>query len=248
MEKVVLISGGSSGIGLGVVRHLSEVGGWQIISVSRNKTRIDKARSGLGSLGNDVVFLTGDISQESDCENVAQEIKSRFGKLHGLVNSAGTISAGGLEQGTVTDWRKILETNLTGTYLLTRNVLSLLKAATASSIVNISSVCSLRPCSSVAYSVSKAGTDMFTKCLAQELAKYNIRVNAINPGVVRSNLQNAAGIVDDYEQFIKKMTPMHPLGRVGLPKDIAGMVRFLLSDETSWVTGAIISVDGGRAL
>jgi NAD(P)-dependent dehydrogenase (short-subunit alcohol dehydrogenase family) len=247
LNSVYLITGGSSGIGLGVLEALSADGA-VCYSISRNAKRISEAKKGLSAKGASVKFFEGDVTNNDDVSRVCDEILKRHGHLNGLVNCAGTICSGGIETGTLEDWRKVLEANLTGTYLPCKLALPLLKKAKTASIVNISSVCSLRPCSSLAYSVSKAGVDMMTKCMAKDLASCGIRVNAVNPGVVRSNLQVSAGIVSNYEEFLEKMKTQHPLGRVGTPSDIASIVRFLLSENASWITGAIISVDGGRAL
>lgn len=247
-KKTVLVTGGSSGIGLAVTRILTEQDSWRVLAMSRDRDKQAEAKRSLGAAAENVKFISGDTCDVTSCNHIAEWIDHEFGRLDGLVNCAGTISVGGIEAETLSGWHRVLEVNLTGTYILTHAVLPMMKRARTASIVNISSVCSLRPCSSVAYSVSKAGLDMFTKCLAQELARYQIRVNAVNPGVVRSNLQIAAGVVDDYEEFLKRMAPLYPLGRTGVPEDVAGMVRFLLSEEASWTTGAIISIDGGRAI
>lgn len=246
--KVVLVTGGTSGIGLGVVSNLLEQGGWQVLSLSRGRPGQEKDMRSLGEKSAEVTFLEGDICDEDSCRRAAQQIEGRWGRLHGLVNCAGTISASGIEKESLAEWNRVLSVNLTGTYIITKALIPLLRKAPGASIVNISSVCSLRPCPSISYSVSKAGLDMLTKCAAKDLARYGIRVNSINPGVVRSNLQLSAGVVKDYESFLEKMKSFHPLGRTGLPEDIAGMVRFLLSEQASWITGAIISVDGGRAI
>jgi NAD(P)-dependent dehydrogenase (short-subunit alcohol dehydrogenase family) len=247
-RKVVLVTGGTSGIGLGVVGNLLEQGGWQILSFSRSRAGQEKAERSLGGKGAEVIFLEGDICDEDRCRRLAQQIESMCGGLHGLVNCAGTISANGIENEPLEEWNRVMSVNLTGPYIITKALIPLLRKASGATIVNISSVCSLRPCPSISYSVSKAGLDMFTKCVAKDLARYGIRVNSINPGVVKSNLQLSAGAVKDYDSFLEKMKSFHPLGRTGLPKDIAGMVRFLLSEQASWITGAIISIDGGRAI
>lgn len=140
-----------------------------------------------------------------------------------------------------------MESNITSVFIVTKTLLPLLKKSTLpASVVNVSSVNSLRCGTSLPYSTSKAAIDMMTKGFALELAPYGIRANTVNPGVVVSNLQKAAGITkteEEYQAFLERMKPAHPLGRVGQPEDVAGMITFLLSAEASWITGAIISVE-----
>ena len=180
------------------------------------------------------------------------DISLKYNCIDGLVNSAGVIAPGGIEECSFEDWQYVMNVNLNGMFLLTKALIPLLKKSDSfPSVVNISSVNSIRCGTSLPYSTSKAATDMFTKSLALSLAKYQIRANSVNPGVVVSNLQKTAGICkteDEYESFLSRMEACHPLGRVGVPEDISGAVLFLLSSDAKWITGAILSVDGGRAI
>jgi len=247
-----LVTGGTSGIGFGVVKKLLSLNDARVVSISRNEKKIIEAREKLGDDKNRVEFLTGDISRAETIDSLAREISLKYESLFGLVNCAGIILPGGIEECSLENWNATMSINVNGAFIVTKAFLPLLKKSIPpASIVNISSVCSLRGGSSISYSTGKAATDMFTKCLAVELAKYQIRVNAINPGVIVSNLQLAAGIVsnqEEYSDFLEKMKPLHPLGRVGTPEEVANAVAFLLSEESSWTTGAILSVDGGRAI
>jgi NAD(P)-dependent dehydrogenase (short-subunit alcohol dehydrogenase family) len=249
--RLAVITGGTSGIGREVVRSFLEDGCSVIVVARRQEVFASLKRE----LANDHVvrlfFVCGDVQDATTQINIESEIVQHGGVLDVLVNSAGTISAGGIETESVADWNQVIGVNLTSVYTVTKTCLPYLKKSKTGTVVNISSVCSLRPCTSVSYSVSKAGIDMLTKVLAKDLAKYNIRVNAVNPGVVESNLQISAGLVSsdvDYRIWLEKMKPMHPLGRLGSPKDVASVVRFLCSADASWITGSIVSVDGGRAL
>lgn len=250
--NVYVVTGGASGIGFGVIKELVKNTSNKIISISKGKKHIELAKKELKEFENQVEFLSADISQKDEIETIYKQISSKYDYITGLVNAAGIILPGGIEECDITDWEKTMCCNVNGTFMITKKLLPLIKKCDSqSSIVNISSVCSIRGGSSISYSTSKAATDMFTKCLAVELAKYNIRVNAVNPGVVVSNLQLSAGIVnneEEYNEFLKNMAKMHPLGRVGTTEEIAKTVVFLLSSDSSWTTGAILSVDGGRAV
>ena len=147
------------------------------------------------------------------------------------------------------EWRRILDCNLEAVYDLTRRAAPFLVAGTRGSIVNLSSIAGLRPYPTIlAYCVSKAALDMMTQCLALELAPRGVRVNAICPGVVVSELHTATGAVADYPAFLERAKSTHPLGRPGQPEEIAALAAFLISDEAGWITGGLHTIDGGRTL
>jgi NAD(P)-dependent dehydrogenase (short-subunit alcohol dehydrogenase family) len=165
------------------------------------------------------------------------------------VNSAGIIATGGVMDTADETWDRLMDVNFRGVLHLTRSAVPAMVERGGGSVVNVSSVCSYRPFPGVAaYCVSKAAVDMLTQCLALELADRQIRVNAVNPGVVVSELHTATGAVEDYEAFPERGKETHPLGRVGQPGDIARLIAFLASDESSWITGACFPIDGGRNL
>lgn len=249
--RTALITGGTSGIGRAAsIRLLSE--GYVVWAIGRSELHATETQSALteSQLAN-FKFYCGDVRDPSTIQAVINDIVKYSGKLSVLVNAAGTISGGGIEVETLESWESVVQTNLTAMFTVTKATLDLLKKADSANIINISSVCSLRPCASLSYSVSKAGTDMFTKVLAKDLARFNIRVNSINPGVVESNLQLSAGLFKSQSEYVdwsEKMVALHPLGRIGQPNDIAAAISFLVNPESSWITGAILSVDGGRSV
>ncbi len=247
VKKNVLITGGSSGIGLAIADDLINKG-YNVISLSRSQEKIVRAQKERPDLKDKVVYLTGDVSDLTHVNKVSKYIAEKYGVLHGLVNNAGVLTKGTIETISLDDWKFTLDINLTGPYLLTKTLLPLLKKANGASIVNISSVAALKPGTSVGYSVSKAGLDMLTRFLAGDLGPYKIRVNSVNPGLVRTHIHLDNKVVADkeaYEAMLDKARTRYPLGEIGEPADIAKMVAFLLSDETKWVTGSIITVDGG---
>ncbi len=196
-KKVVLVTGGTSGIGLGTIEYLLEQGNYEIISLSRGDKNLSLAKEKLGENTNKITFLQGDNSKEEDCRKIYEEINKKYSKLDGLVNSAGIIKLGGIEKQTLEEWNNSININLTGMFLLTKTLLPLLKKGKNTSIVNISSMSSERAGESIAYCASKAGVDMLTKYMGQELGKYNIRVNSVNPAAVYTNIYVASG---DYTQ------------------------------------------------
>lgn len=249
-NRIVLITGGTSGIGLGTIAYLLQKGGYQVISVSKNPKRIAEAKKTLGDKAQEVTFLTGDIGKEEDCNRIYEEVSQRYKKLDGLVNAAGIIKLGGIETQTLEEWDQAFAVNLRSMFIMTKLFLPLLKKGTNSSIVNISSMASVRVGGSVAYSASKAGVDALTKFLAQELGKYQIRVNSINPGAVYTNIYVASGdyTQEGYDKWSEEKAPGYPLGRIGKPEDIAPAIEFLLSELSLWQTGDNILVDGGKSI
>lgn len=250
-KKVVLVTGGTSGIGFGTIEYLLEEGNYEIISVSRGDKNISLAKEKLGEKANQVIFLQGDVSKEEDCKKIYNEIERKYGKLDGLVNSAGIIKLGGIEEQTLEEWNNALNINLTAIFLLSKTLLPLLKKGTNTSIVNISSMSSNRAGGSIAYCASKAGVDMLTKYMGQELGKYNIRVNSVNPAAVYTNIYVASGdyTQEGYDKWSEEKAPLYPLGRIGdAKKDVAPTIEFLLSDKSLWTTGAVYLVDGGKSI
>jgi len=240
--KTVLVTGGSSGIGEAIARRASEAGA-KVAVMGRRPEPLEKAAGRIGALA-----LPGDVSRPEDARRVVEECVRRLGGLSTLVNCAGVIGGAGTADTDPLEWERILRTNLDGTVEMCRAALGPLKASGGAAIVNLSSVCGTRPFAQItAYCVSKAAVEMFTRCLALELAAQDVRVNAIAPGVVRTNLHTVTGAVPDYEAFIARSCETHPLGFVGEPDDAAWMALYLASDLARWVSGGIFPLDGGRA-
>ena len=163
------------------------------------------------------------------------------------MNAAGILTSGDWERTSLDDWDAMLDINLRTVFALSKLAIPPLKESRGA-IVNVSSVTGRRAFPNVlAYCVSKAGVDQLTRCLALELAPHGVRVNAVNPGVVRTNLHRAGGMEEErYRAFLEHSKSTHPLGRIGEPDDVAGAIAFLSSDESGWITGETLSVDGGR--
>ena len=250
-KKIVLVTGGASGIGFGTVEYLLEQGNYEVISFSKGDKNIALAKEKLGQNASKVLFLQGDICNENDCKMLYEEINGKYGRLDGLVNCAGIIKLGGLENQTLEEWNNSINVNLTGVFLITKTLLPLLKIGKNASVVNISSMSSQRAGGSIAYCAAKAGVDMLTKYMGQELGKYNIRVNSVNPAAVYTNIYVASGdyTQEGYDKWSESKPPFYPLGRIGdAKKDIAPTVEFLLSDKSLWTTGANYLVDGGKSV
>lgn len=250
-NKVVLITGGASGIGFGAVEYLLDNESYEVISVSRGNSNISLAKEKLEEKSDKVLFLQADISCEEDCKRVYEEINKKYGKLDGLVNSAGIIKLGGIEEQTLEEWNASINVNLTAIFLLTKTLLPLLKKGENASVVNISSMSSEKVGGSIAYCTSKAGVDMLTKYMAQDLSKYNIRVNSVNPAAVYTSLYVSSGDYTQigYDKWSENKKEAYPLGRIGdAKKDIAPTVEFLLSNNSLWTTGSSYLVDGGKSI
>jgi len=175
------------------------------------------------------------------------ETVQHLGKIDVLVNAAGIIKNGNIEDTTLDEWDKMLNINLRCVFHMMQKCVPHL-VETKGNIVNVSSVTGPRAFPNVlAYCVSKAGVDQLTRCAALELAPKGVRVNAVNPGVVVTNLHKRSGMDDDkYEAFLKHSKTTHPIGRAGDPNEVAELIMFLASDKAGWITAATYEIDGGR--
>jgi NAD(P)-dependent dehydrogenase (short-subunit alcohol dehydrogenase family) len=190
--------------------------------------------------------VSGDVRNAAVCESWVAKAVAAHGALDGLVNAAGVIGSGGLLQTDAAEWDRVVDSNLRSVYLLTRAAAPEL-VKRKGSVVNLSSVAGSRPYASLLpYCVSKAAVDMFTHCAALDLAPLGVRVNAVSPGVVVTELHTVTNAVPDYAAFIERSKGTHPLGRVGQPEEVARLILFLLSDEAGWITGVTYPIDGGR--
>ena len=245
--RAVLVTGGSSGIGRACALGLASEGA-SVALAGRRRARLDETAANVRQKGGQALVLEGDVRDEAACANWAEACSKAFGGLNGLVNAAGVIGNGAIDATPPAEWDRVMDSNARSIYLMTRAAAEPLKAKKGS-VVNLSSVASNRPYPGLAaYCVSKAAVDMITRCAALDFAPHGVRVNAVNPGVVVTELHTVANAVADYPAFLERSKTTHPLGRVGSVDDIVALVLFLLSDEAGWITGACMPIDGGRAL
>lgn len=246
-EKKVIVTGASNGIGRATAeRFLSE--GAAVVLVGRRKSGLDEVASSAPS-GGKALAIAADLSDEMQTEACMAQAVEMLGGLDVLVNAAGILKAGRIEDTTLELWDEMMNINLRSVFHLMKLAVPHLEQSRGN-IVNVSSVTGPRSFPGVlAYCVSKAAVDQLTRCAALELAAKTIRVNAVNPGVVVTGLHRAGGMNDEaYAAFLEHSKTTHPLGRVGQPEEIADLIYFLASDRAGWITGATVSIDGGRAL
>lgn len=239
--KVALVTGATSGIGMATTLRFAEQGA-RVAAVGRRKDALAKLDRP------NIRTYPVDITNENETAQLVQDVLRDFGGIDILVNAAGIIAMGTIETTTLADYDKMMNSNV-------RSVFQLMQLSLPSiierkgNIVNVSSVNGLRAFPGVlAYCVSKAAVDHLTRCASLELAAKGVRVNAVNPGVTRTNLHRNSGLNEDaYAAFLERSKTTHPLGRVGQPEEIADLILYLASSKASWITGATYSIDGGRA-
>jgi len=246
-NRVLLVTGASSGIGRACARALGREGA-RVVAAGRRRERLDQVITGIRDDGGEAVAVTGDVRDEATCRDWVAEAVARYGRLDGLVNAAGVLGSGSVIETAADEWDRMMDTNVRSIYLLTRAAAPEL-IQRKGSVVNLSSVAGLRPYAGLAaYCVGKAAVDMYTRVAALDFAPHGVRVNAVNPGVVVTELHTVTRAVPDYPAFLERSKTTHPIGRVGQPEEVATLVLFLLSDEAGWITGVTYSIDGGRAL
>jgi meso-butanediol dehydrogenase/(S,S)-butanediol dehydrogenase/diacetyl reductase len=247
----VVITGATTGIGLETTRQLIRSGEYRVLAVGRNQAALDSALKNLGPLAEFVLPFVAELSDPQEVQKLAERILGSHKKIYGLVNNAGIYPFGGLQSTTLHSWNETLAINLNAPFLLSQALApALAKHPGGARIVNISSTAGILPNHfALAYSVSKAALIQLTKTLAKELGKSGITVNCICPGIVKSPMHEAYHHnSSELEQFYAKRGGAYPMGRVGEPADVASAIRFILSAETSWLTGDVLIIDGGRML
>lgn len=247
-DKVVMVTGATSGIGHAVaVKFATESA--RVVALGRNQSALGEVEASVRNAGGEPLTIAVDVTNESQVHHAVGETIDKFGRLDVLVNAAGHISTGSIEDTSLSAWDAMMNVNLRAVFQLMQLAAPYL-IKTKGNIVNVSSVTGLRSFPGVlAYCVSKAGVDQLTRCAALELAAKGVRVNAVNPGVVITEIHKRGGMSEEaYANFLEHSKTTHPLGRAGDPKEIAELVFYLASEKASWITGATYQIDGGRAL
>lgn len=242
--KVALVTGATSGIGQACATAFAQAGA-KVVCVGRKAGELKEIEETIGA---EVLTIEADLAETQAAERVVARALEVFGGIDVLVNAAGHISNGTIENTSLTAWDDMMNVNVRAPFQLMQQALpSLIERR--GNIVNVSSVTGLRAFPGVlAYCVSKAALDQLTRCASLELAAKGVRVNAVNPGVVVTQIHKRGGMNDEaYAAFLEHSKTTHPLGRTGRPEEIAELVLFLASDKASWITGATYSIDGGRS-
>ena len=244
MEKYALITGATRGIGKQIAITLAKQGYNIALNYRKENEELENTKKEIEEIGVQVLAVKGDVANFEDCENFVKQVIERFGQIDVLVNNAGITKDMLLMRMKKEDFEQVIDTNLVGTFNVTKNVVPYMMKTRSGRIINISSVVGISGnAGQTNYSASKAGIIGFTKSLAKEIASRNILVNAVAPGFIETNMTDV--LKDDVKQEIAKNIP---LKRMGTAQDVANVVKFLASDDSSYITGQVINVDGGMLM
>lgn len=244
MDKCALITGATRGIGKQIAITLAKQGYNIALNYRKENEELENTKKEIEKIGVQILAVKGDVANFEDCENFVKQVIERFGQIDVLVNNAGITKDMLLMRMKKEDFEQVIDTNLVGTFNVTKNVVPYMMKARSGRIINISSVVGISGnAGQTNYSASKAGIIGFTKSLAKEIASRNILVNAVAPGFIETNMTDV--LKDDVKQEIAKNIP---LKRMGTTQDVANVVKFFASDDSSYITGQVINVDGGMLM
>lgn len=240
--KVILITGASSGIGAGTAEHLSKLGA-SLALVGRNANNLSEVIKKCGEIP--ILPIVADVN--TDAKKIIDQTVAHFGRLDVLVNNAGVGVKSSIESTSMEPYDYVMATNLRSVYELTTYAVPHLMA-TKGNIINVSSTSGIRASPVVlTYCMSKAALDQFTKCISLELAPKGVRVNSVNPAVIKTNFHKNMGFdEEEYNLYLENCKKSHALGRVGEVYEVAEAIAFLASDAASFITGTLLPVDGGK--
>lgn len=244
MNQIALITGGARGIGKQIAITLAKEGYDIALNYRSNTDELVKLKEEIESYKVKCLLVQGDVSNFGDTERIAKETIDEFGKIDVLVNNAGITKDMLLLRMKKEDFESVLDVNLVGTFNMTKNVANYMMKARQGKIINISSVVGVSGNAGQAnYAASKAGIIGFTKSLAKELASRNVLVNAVAPGFIGTDMTNV--LKDDVKE---KILEQIPLKRIGNAEEVANVVKFLASNDSSYITGQVINIDGGMLM
>ena len=241
MDKAAMITGATRGIGKQIALTLANEGYNIVLNYRTENDELKQLKNEIESKNVKCLAVQGDVTNFEDCKQMIESAIKEFGKIDVLVNNAGITKDMLLARMKEEDFKQVIDVNLVGTFNMTKNVISYMMKARNGKIINISSVVGIEGnAGQTNYSASKAGIIGFTKSLAKEVASRNILVNAVAPGFIETNM------TDVLKQEVKdEIAKNIPLKRMGTPQDVANVVKFLASEDSSYITGQVISVDGG---
>lgn len=241
--QVAIVTGASKGIGASIARHLAEAGASVVVNYATSQEGADRIVAEIVKKGGKAIAIQANVAQQKDIQRLFAETKKAFGKLDILVNNAGKYEFLPLEQITPEHFHKMFDLNVLGLLLTTQEALKYF-GPDGGNVINISSVAaSSAPAYTSVYSATKGAVDTITMSLSKELGPRNIRVNAINPGMVETEGVHSAGLAEG--DFKNDFIAQTPLGRIGRPDDIAPAAVFLASADSSWITGQTYHITGG---
>ena len=245
--KVAFVTGATSGIGKACAIAFANAGA-KVVCVGRKEGALREIAEQVRESGTESLTIRANLADPAEAQQAVDRAIEVFGGIDVLVNAAGHLSNGTIENTSLQAWDDMMDVNVRAPFQLMQMALpSLIERR--GNIVNVSSVTGLRAFPGVlAYCVSKAALDQLTRCSSLELAAKGVRVNAVNPGVVVTEIHKRGGMsADAYAAFLEHSKTTHPIGRTGRPEEIASLVLYLASDQAAWITGATYSIDGGRS-